>query len=541
MTQRDQHLESLANKTFDVLILGGGINGAVSAAALAKRGVKVALIDANDFAGFTSQHSSNLVWGGIKYMESYDFKLVAGLCKSRNELMRSFPSTIKEIRFFTSLSRGFRHHPLTLFLGSWVYWIFGRGYTQSPKYLSRRKISADEPTINTENCIGGIEYSDAYLFDNDARFVFSFIRSAIKSGSIASNYVASLGSQQVENGMWVTQAKDNKGYKNFSIKSKAVINATGAFVDKQNQLSNISTDHRHVFSKGIHLIVPRITESKRVLTFFASDGRLFFAIPMANRTCIGTTDQRVDNALTHVTDEDREFILSNINSRLQLDKPLTKDDIISERCGVRPLVTSSKQNTDTDFLHMSRKHIIEVNQTLKHLSIFGGKLTDCINVGDEICEKIADFGIPVKSITEKWYGEPSIKRKTDFIAQAKKLNLHKQIAEDTKELFIDRLWRRYGEDAFKILDIIKNGIASAQPIIKGTGLTHCEVVYSRENEMIESLEDCLRRRSKLELLLGRKQLQNHVDLPVLSEALFAEQGEYQLKQYIESQHNPIYN
>ncbi|MFT5812059.1 MAG: glycerol-3-phosphate dehydrogenase, partial [Rubritalea sp.] len=106
MKLRNSNIEQLRSENFDVLIVGGGINGAVSAAALVARGARVALIDARDFAGFTSQQSSNLVWGGIKYMESYEFGLVAGLCKSRNELLRSFPSTVKEIRFLTTVSKG---------------------------------------------------------------------------------------------------------------------------------------------------------------------------------------------------------------------------------------------------------------------------------------------------------------------------------------------------------------------------------------------------------------------------------------------------
>ena len=104
MALRDTNISRLSTEEFDVLIIGGGINGAVSAAALAARGARVALIDARDFAGFTSQQSSNLVWGGIKYMEGYEFGLVAGLCKSRNELLDSFPSTVKEIRFLMTLT-----------------------------------------------------------------------------------------------------------------------------------------------------------------------------------------------------------------------------------------------------------------------------------------------------------------------------------------------------------------------------------------------------------------------------------------------------
>ena len=109
-------------------------------------------------------------------------------------------------------------------------------------------------------------------------------------------------------------------------------------MDHQNQLSDQTTEHHHVFSKGIHLIVPRIIENERVLTFFADDGRMFFAIPMGGNTMIGTTDTPVSTPDTEVTEQDRQFVLDNINKRLNLPKPISDEDIISERCGVRPLV-----------------------------------------------------------------------------------------------------------------------------------------------------------------------------------------------------------
>ena len=99
MTLRETNLDKLDGGSFDVLIVGGGINGAVSAAALSARGASVALIDRGDFAGFTSQESSNLVWGGIKYLENYEFPLVRKLCMSRNRLMRAYPANVKEIGF----------------------------------------------------------------------------------------------------------------------------------------------------------------------------------------------------------------------------------------------------------------------------------------------------------------------------------------------------------------------------------------------------------------------------------------------------------
>lgn len=139
MLLRKKNIEQLKNQTFDVAIIGGGINGAVAAAALSAKGAKVALIDKGDFAGFTSSNSSNLAWGGVKYLESHEYRLVNKLCKSRNLLMQSYPSTVKEIRFLTCIQKGFRFPPLFVYLGTIVYWLFGRFYTKHPQYLTPKK------------------------------------------------------------------------------------------------------------------------------------------------------------------------------------------------------------------------------------------------------------------------------------------------------------------------------------------------------------------------------------------------------------------
>ncbi|NBX57791.1 MAG: FAD-dependent oxidoreductase, partial [Gammaproteobacteria bacterium] len=126
----------------------------------------------------------------------------------------------------------------------------------------------------------------------------------------------------------------------FTITARVLVNACGPYADRQNGHAGITTSTRHVFSKGIHLIVDRLTPSRRVLTFFADDGRMFFVIPMGARSVIGTTDTRVDAPETSVTPEDRRFVLDNINKRLRLDRPLTEADVIAERCGVRPLAVT---------------------------------------------------------------------------------------------------------------------------------------------------------------------------------------------------------
>ncbi|MBL8658250.1 MAG: FAD-dependent oxidoreductase [Rhodospirillales bacterium] len=530
MTLRQSNIERLDQARFDVLVIGGGINGAVSAAALSGKGAKVALIDRGDWAGFTSQQSSNLAWGGIKYMETHDFLLVRKLCLSRNHLIRSFPSIVQEIRFYTGVPKGFRHSRLKLWAGAWLYWIMGTGFTRPPRLLSRETMRREEGVLDVERTVGGFEYSDAYLHDNDSRFVFKFIRSALNNGCIAANYVASQGARR-EHGMWVTRACDVTNGRVFEIRSRALVNAAGPFVDDHNALTGQKTDHHHVFSKGVHLIVDKLTAHKRVLTLFASDGRLFFVIPMGARTCIGTTDTRVDSPCTEVTDADRDFILANVNDKLSLSTPLTRRDIIAERCGVRPLVVRGAAGGERDFLQLSRKHVIEVNGADAHISIFGGKLTDCINVGDEVSAHVAEMGVNLRYPDHRWYGEPPEESRKEFEHQAALMDLDAYTAAESSERLTQRLWRRYGAGAFGLLEDIRRDPRQAEVLIKATEYIRCELQETARREMVVKLEDFLRRRSKIALVVRQEDIRVSPGLLEACTILFGDRAQEKLDEY----------
>ncbi len=526
MKLRQNNIEKLDDRIFDVLIIGGGINGAVSASALTSRGASVALIDRGDFANYTSQESSNLVWGGIKYLETFEFGLVRKLCVSRNHLLKNYPSNIKEIRFFTTIAKGFRFHPVFIFLGTMLYWLIGNFFTKPPRYLTAGRIHREQPVVKTEGTAGGFEYSDAFLIDNDARFVFKFVRAALDHGAICANYIESLGSTRaVENGeeIWITRAVDLMSGRRFDVRSKIVVNACGPFVDRQNELSDESTEHRHLFSKGVHLIVDRVTPVRTVLTFFADDGRLFFVIPMGARSCIGTTDTRVEELPAVVTDEDRNFILENVNKRLNLATPLSIDDVIAERCGVRPLVIKQQAGGagDTgDWTALSRKHEVEIDSARKHISIFGGKLTDCINVGDEIAEAVRDFGVTMPYYDVKWYGEPVGELRDEYFHQAKLMDVDALTHPNSSEKISKRLWRRYGGRALGLLEDIRRDPGMAEVLIEGTEYLRCELHHAAKHEMVTKLEDFLRRRSKIVLVARKHKIRTAPGLKEACEILF---------------------
>ncbi|MBV1790588.1 glycerol-3-phosphate dehydrogenase/oxidase [Marinobacterium sp. D7] len=531
MSLRTRNLTRLGSETFDVLIIGGGINGAVSAAALSARGARVALIDRGDFAGETSSNSSNLAWGGIKYLESGELMLVEHLCRSRNRLMQAYPSTVREMRFLTTLQRGFRKPPWMLYAGTLLYWALGRFHTRAPRLLNRHQLKRREPVIDDHNAAGGVEYSDCYLHDNDARFTFNFIRTAMDYDCIAANYVEAVSFEQDNRG-WQIGAVDRETGAPVQIHAHTLINACGPWADSINTLAGVDTEHRHLFSKGVHLIVDRITDSNRILTFFASDGRLFFVIPMGPKTCIGTTDTQVAQPEAGINAEDRRFILDNANNLLRPDKPLTERDVIAERCGVRPLAVSRSGEQKADWVRLSRKHQIDIDQAQRQLSIYGGKLTDCLNVGEEVCQAVTGLGIDLPYAKRKWYGEPHISLYREYLHQARLMQLDAMTPTSSSEKLTSRLWHRYGASALELLEGIRENPAWGELLIENAEYLRGEIELAARREMITRLDDFLRRRSKIAQVLPKDQLLKAPGLYQACVILFGEQADAKLNEYL---------
>jgi glycerol-3-phosphate dehydrogenase len=532
---REANLDKLDNGEFDVLIVGGGINGAVSAAALSARGASVALVDRGDFAGFTSQQSSNLVWGGIKYLENYEIPLVRKLCMSRNRLMRAYPANVQEIGFLGVLGETSPFPPWIVGVGAFSYWGIGNFKTNAPRPMSAETIEQIEPVVNTVGTLGGIEYADAYLKDNDARFVFSFIRSAMDVGAIAANYVELESAERVK-GKWFAQLRDLESGSELSLQAKVIINAAGPFLDGLNQSWNLHTRHQIVYSKGVHLIVDQLTPNERVLAFFDDSQRLFYVIPMGNRSVIGTTDTRVNDPHTTVTDEDRDFLLGQINDRLDLNAPLKSSDIIAERSGVRPLVVrrQSKNVKDVDWTALSRKHEVEIDHAKQVVSIFGGKLTDCLNVGEEVADAVQILGIHLNPDQRRWYGEPGRESRRAFFRQTRGMRIDDLRDKPGAEPLSERLWRRYGRRAFDMLDDIREDPSMAEDILGSSDYLRVELHNTASTEMVVKLDDFLRRRSKISLITREEEVRSSEGLQEVAEILFGSSANRKLVEHFGS-------
>lgn len=502
--QRDAMIARLGDDIFDVVVIGGGINGAVATAAATGKGAKVALLQASDFASGSSQESSTLAWGGIKYLENYEFKLVWDLCKSRNELMDHFPSCIVDTRFVTKIDKGFRKPGFLIYLGTLLYWAMGKFRTRAPQYLTKRKLKKLEPAISRENFGGAFAYSDSVYLDGDARFTFNFIKSAMTRGAVTLNYMPAITVKRAENGIWNITALDSLTGNQYEMRARTIVNTAGAAADKIATMANVSHDHKHILSKGAHLIVPSVTDKRHVITSFAKDGRLFFALPMAGNTCVGTTDEIVPTSKVEVNDADRDFILGSINTTLDLARPLTKNDIIAERCGVRPLVVPASTPTDLkgrDAFDISRKHVIDTAADHSFVTVYGGKLTDCINTGNEVCEELAKAGIKFTEPDNNWFGESSATEKTRFMARAGEVK--SGLSQSPKELrdMLERWWRYYDVAAHELIEMLHPQSRFIHP---DHDITDTEMTFIRETEMALTDRDIRRRRTNLSMAEGHE-------------------------------------
>lgn len=500
-------LEVLSNSTYDVAIIGGGINGAVTAASLSAAGLKVLVVDKGDFGGFTSQESSNMVWGGIKYLQSLELKLVYKLCVSRARLMKNYPTRIRSIGFFAAIGPNSPADEALTFLGALAYWFIGKFTTPAPRLFNKLQAGKYEPSFAGTDASAAVQYFDGLLFDNDARFVWDFIKRAETTGAVVRNYTRLTAASHASDG-WTLGLTDEHSGQRATVTAKAIVNAAGPYADGLNNLMANQTQAHLAFSKGIHLVVRKLTQDDRVLAFWDEEERLFYVIPMHDRSVIGTTDTRVAQPETSVTDEDRDFVLRQINRSMNLDVALTKDDIIAERCGVRPLVIStprqSKKSEVIDWHKLSRKHAIEADRDRKIVSIFGGKLTDCLNVGEEMRAEMQALGFKIKN--ERWFGED---HKLGATRVGKLLEAKIKDA-DVRLRVAEGIWRRHGSASTEI--ILGWTGADVAEVFEGLGFTAGELRHIARTEHVVTARDLLRRRTPIALVRSQSEIERNQTL-----------------------------
>lgn len=395
MTLTRQRMWESLGEPVDVLVVGGGINGAGIARDAARRGLSVAMVEARDLAYGTSSRSSKLVHGGLRYLEQLEFSLVFEAVSERRILMDIAPHLVRPLGFLFPIYSDSRHNLATIKTGLWLY--EGLSLFRSPKRhrrLSAQDVADAEPVLRSDQLEGAPLYYDCST--DDARLTLESALDAADHGATVATWARATSFLRDEetgriNGAVVQDTLGDEGTR--EVRANAVVNATGPWVDRTREMaSRGETRERLRPTKGVHIVVDRdrLPVENAVVCFHPDDERVLFAIPWGQRTYLGTTDTdyRGDPGEVRADAEDVHYLIAAANDYFP-DIDLEPDDVMATWAGLRPLITPEGQDEDEELSEsdVSREHEIIIDQD-GLITIAGGKLTTYRRMSAEVVDNV---------------------------------------------------------------------------------------------------------------------------------------------------------
>lgn len=478
------------SEAYDLLVIGGGINGAGIARDAAGRGMKVLLVEKDDLASHTSSASTKLVHGGLRYLEQYEFRLVGESLREREVLLANAPHIIWPLRFVLPHVKGMRPKWM-LRLGLAIYDRLGGRKTLPKSHRVDLRV-APHQSILQDNLKSGFEYADCWV--EDSRLVVLTAMDADSQGAKVLTRTECTALDRRADG-WSATLKDASGER--SVEASCVVNAAGPWVDRVAKTALGSGTPAHLrLVKGSHIIVPRAYPGEHAYIFQQPDKRIVFAIPYERDfTLIGTTDMLYECDLDRVeiSAEERAYLREAVTRYFK--SGVTEEDIVSTYAGVRPLYEDKAASNST----VTRDYVFEVEAKggAPILSVYGGKITTYRKLAEHALEKLADhIDVPGKGWTAHAPLPGGDMERSDFahfLWQASE-----RYAWIPPEMLL-RLARAYGTR----LELVIGEAASLEGLGEclGGDLYEAEVAYLAEHEYARSAEDVLWRRSKLALHL----------------------------------------
>lgn len=373
-----QQLES--QPEWDICIIGGGATGLGTALDAASRGFKTILFEQHDFAKGTSSRSTKLVHGGVRYLQQGNIKLVMEALRERGLLLKNAPHLVHNQKFVVP---NYKWWEKTFYgIGLKIYdKMAGKLGLGPSQLLSKEETLQLAPTLDPEDLKGGVLYHDGQF--DDARLAISIAQTAAQHGATVLNYFPVSGLLKINNrvcGVWV---KDSCTGKDWEVKSKVVINATGVFTDSIMKMDDAKHENIINPSQGIHLVVDKefLPGDTAIMIPRTDDGRVLFAVPWHNKIVLGTTDTPVTNISAEPVPQQDEidFILKHIGRYLTKDPQLS--DVKSMFAGLRPLVKSNSKKTAA----LSRDHLISMADS-GLITITGGKWTTYRKMAEDVVD-----------------------------------------------------------------------------------------------------------------------------------------------------------
>jgi len=488
--QRAAALTSLATEEFDILIIGGGVNGVGAALDAVTRGLKVALVESHDFAAGTSSRSSKLIHGGLRYLEQYDFKLVREALRER-ELMVSTqcPHLVKPVSFLYPLTEKVKER--TYVGAGLALYDALRGMKRalpSHKHLTGKTIAAISPSLRQDIITGAIRYFDAQV--DDARHTMMIARTAARHGAVMATGVRV--EDLIRNGKRITGvvAVDTATQKKITISAKATIMCAGVWSDELHAKFELTPGYTVAMSKGVHIVLPGDAIKSQDGIILKTPVSVLFLIPWGDKWIVGTTDTPYDGdrANPRATQEDVQYILDQANR--VLEPQIKADDILGVFAGLRPLVANKTGSATTK---LSREHTVD-RPAPGFVSIAGGKYTTYrVMAKDAVDLAVLDLRRLVnESVTDKL---PLIGADGYFalVQQTSKISEKYSISEATVTHLLDR----YGSLIEEILEIIDADSSMAQRLIPELPYIKAEILHAVTHEGALSVEDVLLRRTRI--------------------------------------------
>jgi glycerol-3-phosphate dehydrogenase len=492
---RKFYIQQMRTETFDVAIVGGGINGAGIARDAASRGMRVALLEANDFASGTSSRSSKLIHGGLRYLESLEFGLVFEALSERRKLFDMAPNMVHPLRFVLPIYKGDRVGMLKMGLGMMLYDVLA--LFEAPK--THRKLSPEEtlvelPQLNPEGLLGSYAYYDAYM--DDDRLVHESMRSAVESGASAANYVKAVGAEMVAGKVKELVCQDQITGDQFQLKARHFVSTVGPWTDILgfDLLSNWQPIMRP--SKGVHLTFRKERFPLKDAVVMAADAqrRIVFGIPRHEIVIVGTTDTDFsgDPMSVRSTEDDVKYLL-NVANQYFPGASLTEKDIVASYSGVRPLVADGSASESAT----SREHTI-INDPRNVTFVAGGKYTTYRHMAEESVESFLSLFDIEEQV--KWANSTSEQPLNALVTKDRIESSHSRVDGDAVSCWpvsnnaMHWLVERHGAEAF---EIVKTVTSRDLEFDEQSRLWRLEARHAIHNTMCLNLADFYLRRVPL--------------------------------------------
>lgn len=481
--ERNNHIKQIADqsKTWDIVIIGGGATGLGAAVDAASRGFSVALLEQADFTKATSSRSTKLVHGGVRYLAQGDVGLVIEALRERGFMRKNAPHLVKDQRFIIGNYKWWEKPFYTI--GLTVYDVLAgkRAFGRSLP-MSKKSVIKEIPQIATNGLRGGVVYHDGQF--DDSRMAINLLQTALEQGATIANYIKVSGLIKNENGkVSGVKVHDELGNKDYTLKAKAVINATGIFVDQIMKMDAPEKDDIVRPSQGVHLVVDKsfLGGDTAIMVPKTSDGRVMFGVPWHGKVVLGTTDTPLKEFVLEpqALEQEIEFILKTAGQYLA--KKPKREDVLSVFAGLRPLAAPKKGADGTKTKEISRSHKIVISDS-GLVTITGGKWTTYRDMAEDVVNKtITTCNLPHKE------------------CKTRELRIHgyKENVDRSNFNYV------YGSDYEKIKQLQDQRPELAEKLHPRFDYTGAEIVWAVKEEMAITVEDVLSRRLRATFLDAR--------------------------------------